>query len=184
MSDHFPSNLKRGGAQSAKGCPLLDYFLEISNQIRLCFAFSEPCKMSRISVPFTGISTQRQTRQTLTDKQLGLVSKLAEECELWERRGYTSDDFRSSNSRRAGSQFVAEKFNSNVEAELSREAEARNKEESRGIAEFRNRLPVAGMREELLAVVKRHQVVVVSGETGCGKTTQVGYQCLCLYLCV
>ena len=140
--------------------------------------------MSRISVPFTGISTQRQTRQTLTDKQLGLVSKLAEECELWERRGYTSDDLRPSNSRRAGSQFAAEKFNSNVEAELSREAEARNKEESRGIAEFRNRLPVAGMREELLAAVKRHQVVVVSGETGCGKTTQVGYQCLCLYLCV
>ena len=139
--------------------------------------------MSRISVPFTGISTQRQTRQTLTDKQLGLVSKLAEECDLWEKRGYTSDDLRLSNSRRAGSQFVAEKFNSNVEAELSREAEARGKEESGGMVEFRNRLPVAGMREELLAAVKRHQVVVVSGETGCGKTTQVGCQCLCLCLC-
>ena len=140
--------------------------------------------MSRISVPFTGISTQRQTRQTLTDKQLGLVSKLAEECDLWEKRGYTSDDLRPSNSRRAGSQFVAEKFNSNVEAELSREAEARGKEESRGMVEFRNRLPVAGMREELLAAVKRHQVVVVSGETGCGKTTQVGCQCLCLCRCM
>ncbi len=32
---------------------------------------------------------------------------------------------------------------------------------------------IAGRREEILAAVDRSQVVLVAGETGCGKTTQV-----------
>ena len=38
--------------------------------------------------------------------------------------------------------------------------------------EFRQKLPAFGARERLLAAVASNQVVVVSGETGCGKTTQ------------
>jgi len=34
-------------------------------------------------------------------------------------------------------------------------------------------LKVVGRREEILAAVDRNQVVLVAGETGCGKTTQV-----------
>ena len=34
-------------------------------------------------------------------------------------------------------------------------------------------LPVYGVREELLQVIRENQVVVVVGETGSGKTTQV-----------
>ena len=41
------------------------------------------------------------------------------------------------------------------------------------MAAFREQLPAFDMREELLTAVRGHQVVVVSGETGCGKTTQV-----------
>jgi len=37
----------------------------------------------------------------------------------------------------------------------------------------RNKLPIAGHREEILAKVRDHQVVLIAGETGCGKTTQV-----------
>lgn len=46
---------------------------------------------------------------------------------------------------------------------------ARNKT----MAEQRRFLPVYGCREELLQVIRENQVVVVVGETGSGKTTQV-----------
>ncbi|XP_066565587.1 ATP-dependent DNA/RNA helicase DHX36 [Amia ocellicauda] len=38
---------------------------------------------------------------------------------------------------------------------------------------FREKLPSYGMRRELVDLIRKNQVVVVSGETGCGKTTQV-----------
>lgn len=39
-------------------------------------------------------------------------------------------------------------------------------------------LPIAGRREEIVAALKAHQVVVVAGETGSGKTTQLPKMCL------
>lgn len=39
-------------------------------------------------------------------------------------------------------------------------------------------LPVVGRREELLELIKNHQVVVIAGETGSGKTTQIPKLCL------
>uniref|UniRef100_H0VAR3 RNA helicase n=1 Tax=Cavia porcellus TaxID=10141 RepID=H0VAR3_CAVPO len=38
---------------------------------------------------------------------------------------------------------------------------------------FREKLPSYGMQKELVDLIDKHQVTVVSGETGCGKTTQV-----------
>ena len=132
--------------------------------------------MSRIRVPYTGITTQRQTQQSLTDKQLGLVAKLAEDCDAWEKmqQGADSEELPPTGSRRrTGQEFVAGKFNSSIEADLAREAAGCDEGENKGMAAFRQQLPAFEMREELLSAVRRHQVVVVSGETGCGKTTQV-----------
>ena len=39
--------------------------------------------------------------------------------------------------------------------------------------EFRQRLPSWSMKDALLSAIASNQVVVISGETGCGKTTQV-----------
>src|SRR5829696_1678012 len=39
-------------------------------------------------------------------------------------------------------------------------------------------LPVAEHRDELMAAIRDHQVVVVAGETGSGKTTQIPKMCL------
>ena len=39
-------------------------------------------------------------------------------------------------------------------------------------------LPVSARREDLLAAIRDHQVVVVAGETGSGKTTQLPKMCL------
>ncbi|XP_029423024.1 ATP-dependent DNA/RNA helicase DHX36 isoform X5 [Nannospalax galili] len=38
---------------------------------------------------------------------------------------------------------------------------------------FREKLPSYGMQKELVNLINNHQVAVISGETGCGKTTQV-----------
>ncbi|XP_011823271.1 PREDICTED: ATP-dependent RNA helicase DHX36 isoform X3 [Mandrillus leucophaeus] len=38
---------------------------------------------------------------------------------------------------------------------------------------FREKLPSYGMQKELVNLIDKHQVTVISGETGCGKTTQV-----------
>jgi ATP-dependent helicase HrpA len=39
--------------------------------------------------------------------------------------------------------------------------------------EFPESLPVSGKREEIMAAISKHQVVIVCGETGSGKTTQL-----------
>ena len=39
--------------------------------------------------------------------------------------------------------------------------------------EERLRLPIANRAAEIVTAVQRHQVVIIKGNTGCGKTTQV-----------
>jgi len=39
--------------------------------------------------------------------------------------------------------------------------------------EFRQKLPSFGMKNKILELVEQNQIIVISGETGCGKTTQV-----------
>ncbi|KAJ7375602.1 ATP-dependent RNA helicase dhx29, partial [Desmophyllum pertusum] len=43
----------------------------------------------------------------------------------------------------------------------------------RAMQEFRKKLPAYEQKEELLQLINSEQVLVISGETGCGKTTQV-----------
>ena len=47
---------------------------------------------------------------------------------------------------------------------------------------FPEHLPVAERREEIMAAIRDHQVVIVAGETGSGKTTQLPKMCLALGL--
>ena len=39
-------------------------------------------------------------------------------------------------------------------------------------------LPIVDRREEIIAAIKKHQVLVIAGETGSGKTTQLPKMCL------
>jgi ATP-dependent helicase HrpA len=45
---------------------------------------------------------------------------------------------------------------------------------------FPEELPVSGRRGEIMAALEKHQVIIVSGETGSGKTTQLPKICLAL----
>ncbi len=47
-----------------------------------------------------------------------------------------------------------------------------------GAIEFPEELPVSARRDEIAAAIRVHQVVIVSGETGSGKTTQLPKICL------
>ena len=51
--------------------------------------------------------------------------------------------------------------------------ELANKPGARLVIEFPESLPVSGKRDEITAAIAEHQVVIVCGETGSGKTTQL-----------
>src|SRR5580693_988591 len=60
------------------------------------------------------------------------------------------------------------------------EAQARVRRRRASVPEvsYPPQLPVSGRRDDLLAAIRDHQVVVVAGETGSGKTTQLPQLCL------
>ena len=49
---------------------------------------------------------------------------------------------------------------------------------SEPLLQYPSELPVVGRREEILEAIKNHQVVVIAGATGSGKTTQIPKMCL------
>lgn len=53
-------------------------------------------------------------------------------------------------------------------------------EKSHITLEFPELLPVSGQRQKIIAALERHQVIIVCGETGSGKTTQLPKICLAM----
>ena len=51
------------------------------------------------------------------------------------------------------------------------------------IEEVRGGLPITGMEQEVMEALLHNDVVVLCGETGCGKTTQVCHSCCTVMLC-
>ena len=72
--------------------------------------------------------------------------------------------------QRGHRQFLAGRENKMIDRQLS---EAAIKTKTGQMARFRETLPSFKLRKEVLATISSNQVLVVSGETGCGKTTQV-----------
>lgn len=67
----------------------------------------------------------------------------------------------------------------NLEARLkesAREKEARSRKKPR--LSYPPELPITRHREELVKAIKNHRVIIVSGETGCGKSTQLPKMCI------
>eukprot|EP01026_Neomeris_dumetosa_P018383 TRINITY_DN17195_c0_g1_i4.p1 TRINITY_DN17195_c0_g1~~TRINITY_DN17195_c0_g1_i4.p1 ORF type:complete len:394 (-),score=58.26 TRINITY_DN17195_c0_g1_i4:14-1195(-) len=53
------------------------------------------------------------------------------------------------------------------------EADRRNSPDAQKMIEIRKQLPAWAQQDEIIEAVKKNQVVLVSGATGCGKTTQI-----------
>ena len=70
-----------------------------------------------------------------------------------------------------------EHLTAQVDASVAR-AEGRNT--SAPVPTFANDLPITQRRDEIAAAISKHQVTVVCGETGSGKTTQLPQICLSL----
>ncbi|KAK5641598.1 hypothetical protein RI129_010145 [Pyrocoelia pectoralis] len=61
-----------------------------------------------------------------------------------------------------------------IDEKLKEEFETRrNSAKYKDMLVVRKRLPSYGLKDEIVNLVKANQVILVSGETGCGKTTQV-----------
>ncbi len=66
-----------------------------------------------------------------------------------------------------------------IAADADRAAERVRRRQARvPVITYPDELPVAGRRDEILAAIRDHQVVIVAGETGSGKTTQLPKICL------
>ncbi|KAH8338766.1 hypothetical protein KR074_004162, partial [Drosophila pseudoananassae] len=57
-----------------------------------------------------------------------------------------------------------------------------NDSEYRQFLEFRDKLPIAAMRSEILSAINENPVVIIRGNTGCGKTTQIAQYILDDYI--
>lgn len=57
-----------------------------------------------------------------------------------------------------------------------------NDAEYRQFLEFRDKLPIAAMRSEIMTAINENPVVIIRGNTGCGKTTQIAQYILDDYI--
>lgn len=66
-----------------------------------------------------------------------------------------------------------------LQDDLERSLKRRTERESRvPLVKYDDELPVSAMREEICTAIREHQVVVICGETGSGKSTQLPKMCL------
>ncbi|TSK38403.1 ATP-dependent RNA helicase DHX36 [Bagarius yarrelli] len=73
-------------------------------------------------------------------------------------------------------EYLVQEVNRNpsLDEELKRDLQSkRQNSKYLDMLTFREKLPSYSMKEELVKLIQANRVVVVSGETGCGKTTQV-----------
>ena len=80
----------------------------------------------------------------------------------------------SKNSKILWTSYMDAPLQLKVDIDANREtAYVYNSSGSLGLAAQRHRLPIARYKDHILYLLEKHQVVVIVGETGCGKSTQI-----------
>ena len=128
--------------------------------------------MSKLRLPFNGESAPAGSQLCLSERQIGILTKLHSACTATGDIDGQKSSFRKPRVNREPSSIRCrqEKI-----ASINEEMLKFFKKPAADVAmvKFRKTLPCYQKREEILNCVKNNQVVVISGETGCGKTTQV-----------
>jgi len=127
--------------------------------------------MSKFKLPYNGGSTPRKYQQHLSDDKLDLINDLYDmSLQINEQetdkpivnnlkyRDQDKDRHQAVNFESLSHDFSKLKVNMNP---------------PKAMAKFREKLPCFRERSNILKNIFENQVVVISGETGCGKTTQV-----------
>jgi ATP-dependent helicase HrpA len=104
------------------------------------------------------------------EKMLGLLQARLSECPTWDRAAFAR---RLNGLRRRGRETktvgrVLEQLSAEVAAAVARLHERRA---ALPQPHFNNNLPINARREAIAAAIHDHQIVVLCGENGSGKTT-------------
>lgn len=125
-------------------------------------------------------STQKEIRMsTDIEKRVGSLLETSKGVDATERCvGASSQSSKSSSTAAADVKPVSVAKNNiskeKISAELKQNEEKLKESGSvKAMRAFREKLPAFNVRTEFLKAVAGNQVLVVSGETGCGKTTQL-----------
>ena len=128
--------------------------------------------MSKLRLPFNGESAPAGSQLCLSERQIGILTKLHSACTATGDIDGQKSSFRKPRVNREPSSIRCrqEKI-----ASINEEMLKFFKKPATDVAmvKFRKTLPCYQKRAEILNCVQNNQVVVISGETGCGKTTQV-----------
>lgn len=149
-----------------------------------------------------GNRVERNKEQLLTDRYDHVEDEhFKTEQERWEEhqvRMSTVSKTRKSNSAATGEpqedyelvfedqiDFISQQMMTGKHVSEEDIAQAREKMErakTLSMQETRAQLPIFGYRESLLEAVRDYQILIIVGETGSGKTTQVRF--ICIYLVI
>ncbi|XP_073223709.1 DExH-box ATP-dependent RNA helicase DExH5, mitochondrial isoform X2 [Cicer arietinum] len=110
-------------------------------------------QMSRVNKSFSDLSFARSS----SDGSFGTDEGLFEQPE-----------------QLASSKTVVEKIVRRISLQMRDQQQAwQESPEGRRMLEFRSNLPAYKEKEAILSAISKNQVIIISGETGCGKTTQI-----------
>ncbi|XP_069831568.1 ATP-dependent DNA/RNA helicase DHX36 [Dendropsophus ebraccatus] len=95
--------------------------------------------------------------------------------DAWDDDDNNDDDVGVDNSENVSECCYGEnRVNAALDRRLKEELQSKTMDSRyRDMQRFREQLPSYSMKEEIIRMVQGNQVTVISGETGCGKTTQV-----------
>jgi len=122
-------------------------------------------------LPFKGSLQRYQT--TLSDRQIRMIEKLEDTCEQILGVNYMPQA-KDVSSNRGYKPYKAKSRSQSLDRCLKEKLiRNQNSTENEAMHKFRASLPVAKEKKKIMEYVEENQVFVLSGETGCGKTTQI-----------
>ena len=114
---------------------------------------------------------------TLKNKQLTNLEKSIHQCLLKDRFPFKRK-LQSIRSRLRNNKPIDDAFNSLTKAVENSNKTLQLREQKKPLVSYPEELPVSQKRDEIIEAITNNQVIVICGETGSGKTTQLPKMCL------